>query len=322
MGEVIVVGGYGRLGRACVSELSETTRVPIVVAGRSVQRAEEAALACGENVRGVYVDAADPRTMRTIVQNASALVCCAGDGATEVLALALEARVPFVGTAPGVLTRSVAEDLGARAWASQVPIILGAGAVPGIPGVLAEVLVRRLPEIVGLHIATTGPWRRTETAQSDVEAARRGQAALAGASGSRSAPRRWNFEDPIGPWPVRPAPAPDLERFAESHLVRSISYLEVEPGPMARAALRLLRRTANPGGFAAAAEARAPGKERAQVEVNGPDVLQAAATAVGVLVRALIARQVPAGMLAQREAMNPNRFLEELQKRGLKVLAG
>jgi hypothetical protein len=259
--------------------------------------------------------------MRSLVQSASALVCCTGTGALEALALALEARVPFVGVTPIPLAASAAADLGERAWAAQVPIVLGAGAVPGIPGVLAEYLVRRLPEIAQLRVVTTGAWRGTDTARESVEAARRDRPAISGSvsGGSSSAPRRWSFPDPVGSWPVRPAYTADLEGFAEAHLVGSVAYLEVEPGPLARTALRLLRRDPEPHSFVAAAQALGPGNNRVWVEIAAPDVIQAAATAVGVVVAGLVARKIPAGLLPQREALNPNVFLEELQKRGLQV---
>ena len=129
MGQVLVVGGYGIVGLACVRELAETADVRIVLAGRSVQRAEQAAMAFGENVQGVYANAADPRTLRSLLPGTDALVCCPGSEALAALDAALEGRVPFVGLSPDLLDPSVTANLAERAWTSQVPVVLGAGAV-------------------------------------------------------------------------------------------------------------------------------------------------------------------------------------------------
>jgi hypothetical protein len=323
VGEVVVLGGYGTVGQACVRELVETTRTNIAIAGRSVQRAQEAALAAGEHVRGIYANASDPRTLRSLLPGAAAVVSCAGSGTPEALALALEHRVPFVELEPVALKPQIARELGERAWSAQIPVVLGVGAVPGLPGVLAEHLVRHLPECDWIHVATTGPWRATPTASRDVEQLWRER--RPGFDLAADAPRRWRFADPVGSWAVRPAPGIDLEGFATTHCVDQLCYVEVEPGPLTRIAQRLLGGRSGPAGFAAAAEAygHTEGGPRLQrVEVHANDIIQAAAVSAGVVVRGILDRKVPAGVLAQREAMNPGLFLDELRKRGLEVSTG
>lgn len=321
MGDVVVLGGYGNVGPACVRELIETTQARVVVAGRSVQRAEQAAMALGENVRGVYVDSADERTMRSLAPGALALVCCTGGDLLRPLDFALECRVPFISVTPFAMDTRAAAERARQAWAAQVPVVLGAGAVPGIPGVLAEYLVRRLPEIDRLHVATTGAWRGTQTARQDLAREREGksQARSSPAGGAPTAPRSWRFPEQIGTWPVRSTVASDLDGFADSHCVGTIQYLEVHAGPLARTAARLLGRAQEPQQFAASAEAWAPNDRRARVEVEAPDVLAAAAVAVGAIVRAVLDGRVPAGLLTQREALNPSVLLDELEKRGFQV---
>lgn len=318
---MVVLGGYGNIGRACVRELAETTRANLVIAGRSVQRAEEAALATGDRVRGIYANAADARTLGSLLPGAAVVVCCTGSGAPDLLALALEHRVPFVDLEPIALKPALAHKLAERAWTAQVPVVLGAGAVPGLPGVLAEYLVRRLPESDWIHVATTGPWRGSAAADRDVEQLWRQRRPGASISGN-DAPRHWRFDEPVGPWAVRPAPATDLEGFVTAHCVGRLHYLEVEPGPLTRLAQRIFGGGSGPAAFAAAAEAYGTSERGAtlkRVEVRAPDLLTAAAVSVGAIVRAILNGRVPAGLLAQREALNPGLFLDELRDRGLEV---
>jgi hypothetical protein len=324
MAEVLVLGGYGELGFACVREIADAARVGITIAGRSVQKAEEAALACGENVRGVYANASDPRTLGSLIPATRVVVCCSGARAAEALAVSLDHRVPFVGVSPVPLPAHTATELGRRAWEGQVPVVLGAGAIPGLPGVMAEYRVRRTPEIGHLRIVTTGPWRGTPRAEEDAAWVSRNRFRVGARPflGDEFAPRRWQFPDPVGTWPVRPVRGIDLEGFETGHCVHRLTYLEAEPGPVARALLRFLGRDAGPATFAAIAEAwrsdpADPGPDR--VEIEAPDVIEAAAAATGVIVRAILAGQVPPGLHAQREAMNPGQFLSELRKRDFEI---
>ena len=56
-----------------------------------------------------------------------------------------------------------------------------------------------------------------------------------------------------------------------------------------------------------------------RVEIRAGDVIEAAAIVVGAVVRGILEGQEPAGLLTQREALNPSLLLNDLQKRGLEV---
>ena len=167
MRAVVILGGYGRLGRLCVHELAGRTQAPLVVAGRSLQRAESLALAFGERARGVYANAHDTRTLARALEGAGALVACCGGNQLVALQTALELRVPFVGLSPVWLEARSRARLAELAWRAQVPVVLSAGALPGLPGMLAEALVRQLPAIRHLRIASTGSHAELETSRRD-----------------------------------------------------------------------------------------------------------------------------------------------------------
>jgi NAD(P)-dependent dehydrogenase (short-subunit alcohol dehydrogenase family) len=322
---VVVLGGYGALGSRCARELVEATAARVIVAGPSAQRAEQAAMSCGERARGAYADAADRRTLARVLEGAQAVVVCSGGDWTPVLASALELRVPVVGASTLVLDERAERLLAERAWQAQVPVVLHAGAVPGLCGLLAEWLVRRQRQIDALRVASTGAWEETATARRDVAAARARQAPPAGwNAGRRVAPRalppRFEFAEPIGTRGMRAARAADLERFPETHVVGSFVYLEPDPGPIVRGLGRVLG-LAPPPGFAVAAEAwaRNEATPRDWIAVQAPDALAAAAPALGVLVGALLAGRIPGGLWTPREALNPHSALDAMAKRGLRV---
>ena len=307
-GAIAVLGGYGRLGRACVLELAAQTHAPLVVAGRNAQRAESLALSLGERARASYADAADPRVLARVLEGASAVVACQSGDVLAALQCALELRVPFVGVSAVPLDPRSRRHVAELAWRAQVPVVLHAGAVPGISGILAESLVRRLPAIAALRIASTGS----------------GAAAPAddGGAPARRWPERWTFAEPIGARAVVPALSADLDGFAEAHCVAELEYLEPPARGIARTVGRLVARRAG-AGFAVAARATPPGDgPPVVVEVGATEPIAPAAALVGALCAALLERRLPAGLSTPREALSPTAALGALEKRGARVRFG
>jgi putative NAD(P)-binding protein len=320
MRPVVVLGGYGRLGRSCVQEILSRTRSAVVIAGRNAQRAESLALALGERASARYADATEPRALTRALEGAAAVVACCGGDLLVALQTALEVRAPLIGVSPLALELRSQMRVAERAWQAQVPIVVHAGAVPGIPGLLAESLVRRLPSIDRLEIAATGPFVGSECAARDQERAR-DRASLDGGLRALRLPELWSFPEPVGRAAVAPAATADLAGFAERHCVRSLRYLEESPGALGRALARVMGRGARKG-FAVAARAFGAGdvdEPKAQIELVAADALAPAAALVGALTAAVVDGRVPAGLSLAREALSPAVALGELEKRGAKI---
>jgi hypothetical protein len=320
MREIFVLGGDGHLGRLCIRELVQGTSARLIVAGRSVQRAEALALGFGERACAVYCDASDPRTLRRTLEKADAVVACCGGDLSAAISTAVSMRVPFVGLTPIALDAHARDTVGEAAWKAQVPIVVQAGALPGLPGVLAETLVRRFRSIRELRIASSGPWSQTETSKNDALRYRRGRVRRR-PERTGWLPLRWRFPDPVGWRRLRAAESLDLVGFAEAHCVEQLRYFEPSGGPVARR-LDLVRSRRSIRPFALSAEARIDPRRRepeARIDVTAPDAPTAACAVAGSLVAAILARDVPAGLLTPREAINPARILSDLEKRGARV---
>jgi hypothetical protein len=320
MQPIVILGGYGRVGRHCVLELVARTRAPLRIAGRNAQRAESLALSIGERASATYSDANDPRVLARTLEGAAAVVACCGGDQVAALRSALELRVPFVGLSPVPLDARSRSHLAELAWKAQVPLVLHAGALPGIPGLLAESLVRRVSSIRSLRIASTGAFAATETARRDQRAQRM---ALAEAESRRlrRLPEVWRFSEPVGRRAVARAASADLVGFAEMHCVEELVYLEPSEGPLARVVARVVARSAG-AGFAVGARAFTDASERepvAEIEVSTPDIVALAAAHAGVVAAALLEGRVPAGLSSAREALSPAVVLGELEKRGARV---
>jgi hypothetical protein len=274
-------------------------------------------------VQGAYANASDARTLHPLLPGTDCLLVCSGPDCLPALEVALELRVPFIAAGPIGLEQSSRRVLAERAWSAQVPVVLEAGAVPGLAGVAAELLVRTLREIETLRIATTGPWDRTPAAKAAQERVREPKGLPQHhrvAEWSLAALRglRLELAGPLGRRALSAAPAPDLEEFARAHCVGSLIYLEPAASLLERA-LEWVVGESPPASFVLKAEAAGPGTETAQVEIEASDACAAAAASLGALVRGVLERQVPAGLSSPGEALNPFAHVGALEKAGLRV---
>ena len=312
MAEVVVVGGYGRVGTLCVRALLQRGDMRVVVAGRNAQRAESSALSHGDRAVALYLDAEDPRTPPESLAGAAALIVCGARAPFALFDLALRARVPLVSCLPLRLDHATRTTLGKRAWEAGVPLVLAAGASPGLAGVAAEWLVRRFERLDEIRVVSSGADTGGDPpAGVATDAGRR----------SRRARATWRFPAPLGWRLVRAVDPPDLEGFAEQHVVERVTCLERDR----RAPVRVLERAlgrADPRGFALVAEAFSSPSTRvpdAAIRFECADPAAAAAASLAILVRALLDGGLPAGLLLPREALNPGTYVDALQKCGVRV---
>ncbi|ATE53559.1 saccharopine dehydrogenase NADP-binding domain-containing protein [Actinosynnema pretiosum] len=125
MARVLVLGGYGAVGRHAVAELAG--RHEVVVAGRDLARASAA-----PGATGVRVDLRDADDVRRAVAGADVVLMCAETANAAVARAAAEAGAHYldVSASAGVLA-SIEEPTGTTA-------LLSVGLAPGVTNLLAR----------------------------------------------------------------------------------------------------------------------------------------------------------------------------------------
>ena len=234
--------------------------------------------------------------------------CCGGDPLVA-LQTALELRVPFVGLSPARIEPRSRAHLAELAWRAQVPVVLWAGALPGLPGVLAEALVRKLPAIGRLRIASTGSYLETETARREDRAATPPGDVSRLESLRRLVPSCGSFAEPIGARPVVPSWSPELSTASPRATASGRSTTSSRRA--ARSAARSRRLVARePGaGFALAATASCDpdpaAPPTAGIELFAHNVLIPAAALASAITGAILDGAVPAGALHAARGASP-----------------
>jgi len=145
---ILIVGGYGVVGRRIAAELAPDYPDRVVVAGRNLARSHELAAAIGRGVRGRRIDIAVPSSIATALEDVAVIISCIDQPGRTLLWAAVERGLQYTDITPHLteLGRGAAyEKIDGAARASGARVVLGTGIVPGI----SNVMVRALADSLG-----------------------------------------------------------------------------------------------------------------------------------------------------------------------------
>ena len=223
-GAVLVLGGYGAVGRHVVDHLHRTNLASrVVVAGRDRAKADALAARYGRGVSGIALDSADGAALDRAVRDVDLVVACTEAGAQDVAAACVRHGTAMVSVAASVPVLRSITAMDGDARQNGATLVTEVGLVPGLMNMLIERLippggaVDRLSLVLELgFVGTHGP---EAVAWS-----------LAQAAKARSV-RRLDLPAPAGAMNVVPVDFVDTDAVAARHRARSVrSFLAFCPG--------------------------------------------------------------------------------------------
>src|SRR3546814_595865 len=102
MKHVLVIGGYGAVGRHVVTHLHATPDVAVTVAGRSEEKAQHLGRKFDSRVGGRSLDARDPTALDIAVSEVDVVICCTESGNVAVADACIRQGTGFVAIAASV----------------------------------------------------------------------------------------------------------------------------------------------------------------------------------------------------------------------------
>jgi saccharopine dehydrogenase-like NADP-dependent oxidoreductase len=144
---ILIVGGYGVVGRRIAAELGPDFPGRVVVAGRSLARAEEAALAIGHGARGRIIDITEASSIAAALEGIAVVISCIDQPGRTLLWAAVDRGLCYTDITPHLteLGRGAGyEKIDTAARLSGARLVLGAGIVPGISNVMVRALANAL----------------------------------------------------------------------------------------------------------------------------------------------------------------------------------
>jgi hypothetical protein len=140
MRTVLVLGGYGAVGRAAASALSGYPDTRVIVAGRNPNRAGPIPA-----TTPMRVDATDPEELGAALEGVSAVLMCAESDNAGVARACLERGIGYVDVSASHRLLAAIEDLDgpARSWGATG--VLSVGLAPGVTNLLGRICAERSP---------------------------------------------------------------------------------------------------------------------------------------------------------------------------------
>jgi len=352
---VLIAGGYGEVGRRLAAHLARAYPGRVIVAGRSIERARQAAQVLGQGARALAVDVNETASVERALEGVAMVVCCVEQTAPYTLLSVAAARgIAYTDLTassiwrPALALRAEAEARGAR-------IVLGAGLVPGISSAMARAAADRLGPLESVDTALLLSVGDAFGPDSLEYLLRELAAPLAVTVSGRarivacfSEPRTVEFPAPIGQRTGWRAPFADQHFFPRSlGVATATTRLALDPpwmGAVIAAVLRggagrLLHREAFRSlvrRLVSAAHRRHEGSDRwalvvdasgqrgrAHFSLAGRGQAEATATAASVLVGMLYDGAIKRpGVWFAEQVVEPERFFAGLREAGLDVTRG
>jgi len=141
---ILIVGGYGAVGSIISKVLAQQFPGKVMVAGRSLQKAQQLAKALKDQVIPVQLDLSAPPDA-ALLGNVGFVIMCIDQEDARFAAWCIDRGIDYIDiTASGQLIAQM-EKLHARAKSKNVRVVLSVGLAPGITNLLAQHGLQQLP---------------------------------------------------------------------------------------------------------------------------------------------------------------------------------
>ncbi|RXZ82962.1 saccharopine dehydrogenase [Paenibacillaceae bacterium] len=149
---IIVVGGYGHVGRTLCEELGDRYPGKVYAAGRSMKRAEQLSASSGGKVKPMQLDISKPADPNMLA-SAKLVIMCLDQTETDFVRACLEAGTNYMDvSAQGDFLEQV-ERLAGVAERNGATALLSIGLAPGLTNVLAKAAYGLLDETTEIDIS-------------------------------------------------------------------------------------------------------------------------------------------------------------------------
>lgn len=145
--EILIVGGYGVVGRRIAAELAPEHPGQVVIAGRNPARADEMAKLIGHGVRGKRIDITEPGSIANALDRVAVVISCVDQPDRKLLWAAIDRGLRYTDITPHLtqLGRGTKfYEIEAASIGNGARIVLGTGIVPGISNVMVRSLVNKI----------------------------------------------------------------------------------------------------------------------------------------------------------------------------------
>ncbi len=144
-GKILIVGGYGAVGRAIAASLSERLPGRVIVAGRNYQKAEALAAELAQKVLPLALDASSVSTNDERLDDVALVIMCLDLHNTQFVAQCIRRGIHYIDVSATYEILSNIEKFNTEAVNAGSTVVLSVGLVPGLSNLLAKHCQSKIP---------------------------------------------------------------------------------------------------------------------------------------------------------------------------------
>lgn len=150
--KILVLGGYGRVGRVVAAQLAERYPRKVVAAGRRIEKAEALAYKTHGRVLPLALDLENPGDLSAALNDAKLVVTCVERPDDALARACLTRGLHYLDVSASYRGQQRVVALGNLARRQGAAAVVGSGLVPGLSNLLAAQLARRFTLLAQLDI--------------------------------------------------------------------------------------------------------------------------------------------------------------------------
>jgi saccharopine dehydrogenase (NAD+, L-lysine-forming) len=247
--DILVVGGYGAVGRRIAAHLAPRFPDRVLIAGRDERRAEALCRELGHGTRARRIDVEDAASVGPALDGVGTVMAGVAQRELHLLRMSIARGVAYTDIAPRLAFWRGAEEMAVEARRTGARIVLGAGLSPGISNMMARQLAKavgRVDRIETAILLSLGDEYGPDSLHHVLEAVTQPFTVFEEGRGHEAVPfsrgERIDFPEPLGSRTAYLFPWSDVVYYPETlGAVTSLGRFALEPGWVGGLAALLVR---------------------------------------------------------------------------------
>jgi len=151
--DILIVGGYGAVGKHVVMELAKICPENIIIAGRNLNEAERFIKETGLPIRAKQLDIYEPSSFDQNLETIHTVMVCLGIKNTKFAETCIDHGIHYIDISASNEIPSQLKQLEEKAIQNQVTCLLGVGIAPGLSTLLAQKMVEEMEQVTELNFS-------------------------------------------------------------------------------------------------------------------------------------------------------------------------
>ena len=150
--KILIVGGYGQVGKFVTLELANAFPKHVIVAGRSLAKANDFALENGNLFETLELDIYDKKMFLPSIVNIKIVIMCLSPSNNDFSKYCIENGIHYVDISPSYDVVKKVEQFKAEAENNHSTCVLGVGLSPGLSNLLVKKLCQNMTVLKEVNI--------------------------------------------------------------------------------------------------------------------------------------------------------------------------